>query len=85
MIRKFREHKLMRRKFGLAAILLIASVTAGPAWADSTFFSTGDPDDNMAILAGSTVPEPSSIYLLSVGSLSLLLGSIFVRRIPTRA
>ena len=36
-------------------------------------------------LAGSTVPEPSSIYLLSVGSLILLLGSIFVRRSPTRA
>jgi hypothetical protein len=47
--RNFREHKLMRWKFGPAAILLIASVTTGPAWADSIFFSTGDPDGNMAM------------------------------------
>jgi hypothetical protein len=45
----FREHQPMRRKFGLAAILLIASVTAGPAWAGTTFFSTGDPDGKMAM------------------------------------
>jgi hypothetical protein len=49
VIRNFREHRRIRRKFGLAAILLIASVTAGPAWADSIFFSTGDPDGNMAM------------------------------------
>jgi hypothetical protein len=50
VIRNFREHRRIRRKFGLAAILLIASVTAGPARAGNTFFfSTGEPDGKMAM------------------------------------
>ena len=50
MIRNVREHIKIRMKFGLAAILLIASVTAGPARAGNTFFfSTGEPDGKMAM------------------------------------
>jgi hypothetical protein len=47
----------VRAKFWLAAIVLIASVMAGPAHAGSNFFfSTGDPDGKMAMASRPSSP-----------------------------
>jgi hypothetical protein len=86
--RNVREHRLMRRKFGLAAILLIASVTAGPAWAGTTFFSTGDPDGKMAMAsrpssAGKIEIEAADDFVLTANT--RITSATFTGLLPTGA
>jgi hypothetical protein len=89
VIRNFREHRQIRRKFGLTAILLIASVTAGPARAGNTFFfSTGDPDGKMAMAsrpdsAGKIEIEAADDFVLTTNT--NITSATFTGLLPTGA